>query len=102
MRVPVIYIGPHDEVEFDEFGLARTCAHGDAVLVDDELAGRAPVSIVGIVIDPGCGLLAQSDNWQAGPAPVAAGAISADTRGALAAFHAAAEAAASIPEGSTK
>lgn len=69
MRVPVTYVGPFDEIEFDELDLIRSCKNGDTVWVPAELAGRPSVSVVDVaglvvVIDPGEGLLAQEGNWR--------------------------------------
>jgi hypothetical protein len=64
----IVYVGGHDEVEIDGYGLAQ---QGVPVDVPDELAGRAPsggrwdVDDQGVSLyDAGEGLLAQPTNWQ--------------------------------------
>lgn len=65
------YTGPHDEVEIPSAGVV--CKRGDSVEVPASIAGRAPSAKKDADgnEDPGEGLLAQADNWQAEkPAPV--------------------------------
>lgn len=58
----VEYVGPHDEVEVDGFGVV---ARGKAVEVPPELAGHPPHGHrADEDYDPGSGLLAQVDNWR--------------------------------------
>lgn len=60
------YVGHHDEVEIDGYGLVKP---GEPVDVPDALAGRAPVGHrADKDFDPGEGLLAQPANWQVGGA----------------------------------
>lgn len=63
------YVGPFDEVELAD---GTTVKRGDSVDVDADTAGRAPKGkplnddgSPSKSYDPGSGLLAQSDNWQA-------------------------------------
>jgi len=58
----VTYVGPFDEVEFQQGDLWRTTTKGEAIDVPDDVAGAAPSKD-----DPGRGLLAQVDNWAAKP-----------------------------------
>lgn len=58
----VEYVGPHDEVEVDGFGIVE---RGKPVDVPPELAGHPPHGHrVDEDYDPGAGLLAQVDNWR--------------------------------------
>ena len=60
----LMYVGNFDEVEIAATG--QTVKAGGTVDVDDALAGRAPSGTVeDSDFDPGAGLLAQVDNWQA-------------------------------------
>jgi hypothetical protein len=68
MSKHVKYVGPSDAVEVVGLGLVK---HGESVVVDADLAGRAPkgdpVDKDGSPnpeYDPGEGLLAQPDNWE--------------------------------------
>lgn len=59
----IIYVGPFSAVRFFDQGTEREVAHGEAVEVHPDTAGRAPSGD-----DLGAGLLAQPTNWQPAPA----------------------------------
>jgi hypothetical protein len=62
--VPLVYVGPFDEVEVDLGELVHVVARGDRLDVAAHLAGRAPSGEPGEDgFDPGEGLLAQPTNW---------------------------------------
>lgn len=62
----VTYVGPHDEVEFFVGEIIRTAKQGETVEVPDHVAGRPPKGDPDSEkFDPGEGLLAQAENWQA-------------------------------------
>lgn len=57
----VRYIGPHDAVEV----AGKVCARGEVVSVRSDVGGKAPSTDGDGNVDPGFGLLAQEDAWEA-------------------------------------